>query len=91
MSPFADLENGMQQLQDKDIVVSFKPNSNHLTLPEVDYGLMRQELEAACLLAKKYQVNLEILMKTIITLRGEPQRLWQWCELATEVVDSIFP
>ena len=90
MSPFADLENGMQQLQGKDIVVSFKPNSNHLTLPEVDYGLMRQELEAACLLARKYQVNLEILMKTIITLRGEPQRLWQWCELATEVVDSIF-
>jgi hypothetical protein len=32
------------------------------------------------------EVQFDIIMKTIITLNGEPERLWKWCDMATDVV-----
>ena len=76
----------MEKMGGTDMVVSFKPNSNYLATDNAEYGLLRDELVKVCGLARKYDCNVEILMKTIITLRGEPQRLWKWCDIAMEVV-----
>ncbi|MGI6031673.1 MAG: hypothetical protein ACOX7F_09245 [Eubacteriales bacterium] len=89
MSPFADLRAGMEKLGNR-VVVSFKPNSNYLTMDTPRYDLLEEELVNACQWAQQYGCSLEIIMKTIITLRGEPQRLWKWCELATEVIDRFY-
>lgn len=85
MSPYAVLEEGMERMG-KDLVVSFKPNSNYLAMDRADMEYLRREVVNVCNLARKYGCSVEIVMKTIITLRGEPQRLWQWCDMATEVV-----
>lgn len=89
MSPFANLEAGMEKLG-KGTVVSFKPNSNYLTLDTPQYDLLEKELRDACAWAQKYGCSLEIIMKTIITLRGEPERLWTWCDMASKIVDGIY-
>ena len=86
MSPYANIEEGMEKMGGGDMVVSFKPNSNYLATDTAEFGLLRDELIKVCKLARKYDCNVEILMKTIITLRGEPQRLWKWCDLAMEIV-----
>ncbi len=87
LSPYANIEAGMEKMAGGTLVVSFKPNSNHLTVNPPEYGLLKKELENVCGLARRYNCSVEILMKTIITLRGEPQRLWKWCDLAMDVVN----
>lgn len=88
MSPYANIEEGMEKMGGGDRVVSFKPNSNHLAVNPPEMKLLRRELENVCSLARKHNCNLEIIIKTIITLRGEPRRLWQWCDMAMEVVSG---
>ncbi len=85
MSPYAVIEEGMEKMG-KDLIVSFKPNSNYLAIDNPDYDLLKDELIKVCSLARKYNCNVEILMKTIITLQGDPQRLWKWCDMAREIV-----
>jgi len=87
ISPFADLEAAMEKLGG-DVVVSFKPNSNYLTDPVWNKELSKKELIRVCELAHKYNCNVEIIMKTLITLRGEPQRLWEWCDMALDIVSN---
>lgn len=85
MSPFADLEAGMEKIG-SDFVVCFKPNSNYLTGSDWSLEPLKQELIKIMALARKYNSNVEIDMKTIITLNGEPQRLWAWCDMAAEII-----
>lgn len=87
VSPFANLEAAMEKLGG-DVVVSFKPNSNYLTDPVWNRELSKNELIRVCDLAHKYNSNVEIIMKTLITLRGEPQRLWEWCDMALDIVKN---
>jgi hypothetical protein len=85
-SPFTNLEKAMEQTGG-DYVVCFKPNSVYLTGasgPDLTY--LREEVINACALARKYRANLVINMKTIITLEGDPTRLWKWCDMAREIV-----
>ncbi len=87
MSPYANIEEGMEKMG-KDLIVSFKPNSNYLATTPPRFDLLREELVKVCRLARKHGCSVEILMKTIITLCGEPERLWKWCDLAMEVVEE---
>lgn len=90
MSPFCNVENGMEKLAGTNTVFSFKPNSNYLAEAEPNMEKLQAELENVCRLSIKYNVQVEILMKTLITLRGEPQRLWNWCSMAVKVIDGYF-
>ncbi len=85
ISPYANLEEAMEKMG-SGTIVSFKPNSNYLANPQPDYEFLKKEMITVCKLARKHKCNVEVLMKTIITLQGEPQRLWKWCEMAREIV-----
>lgn len=88
LSPYANIEEGMEKLAGGDVVVSFKPNSNYLAVNPPEFSLLRKELVQVCELARKHNCHVEIIMKTIITLCGDPQRLWKWCDLAMEVINN---
>ncbi len=90
MSPYCNIENGMEKLGGTKTVFSFKPNSNYLAGDEEDMNFLKDELTQVCELAIKHNCQVEILMKTIITLRGDPKRLWRWCDMATQIIDSFF-
>jgi hypothetical protein len=89
MSPFSDLRKGMEKIGG-NTVISFKPHSIYLSNVTPDYDVLEKELVNACQWAQEYGCHMEIVMKTIITLRGEPQRLWKWCDLATKVIDRFY-
>ena len=72
-----------------DYVVSFKPNSILLATDTWDKEASRKELVNACKLAEKYGCNLEIVMKTMITLNNQPQRLRDWCTMASEITGTF--
>jgi len=89
-SPYSDLQSVVEQVANR-CVVSYKPNSNYLALgnkPDMDY--LKNEIREACRIAEKYGANIVINMKTLITLQSEPWRLWEWCDMAREVVDASF-
>lgn len=86
-SPFTRLEEQMEKMG-SDYVVAFKPNSNYLVGPTVDKESLKKELINICNLARKYNSNVEIDMKTLITLNGEPQRLWEWCDMAHNIITN---
>ena len=88
-SPYSDLEAMMERLG-KDDVICFKPNSCYLSGAKPEMDLLRQELVNACELVQKYGSHLVFNMKTLINLGGEPQRLWQWCDMAEELVQAYF-
>jgi hypothetical protein len=69
-------------------VVCFKPNSNFLVGDTWDKKTLHDELVHVMKLARKYNSHVEIDMKTLISLNGEPQRLWAWCDMASEIVAS---
>lgn len=91
VSPYSKLEPALEALGSK-YTVSFKPNSNYLFQPDFEEAkeLLTKELETALQLCQKYNSNMVINMKTIITLRGEPQRLWWWSEMARKMVDKYY-
>jgi len=87
VSPCADPERAMEAMGG-NIVVSFKPDPTHLAVTPWRRDLARAEIEKACRLARKYGCHLEILMKTLITLAGDPSRLWEWCDMAVRIADD---
>ena len=89
-SPYSNLESMLQQLE-RNVVVSFKPNSNYLSLgSNADFDYLKNEIIEVCRLVEKYQANVVINMKTLITLQDEPWRLWKWCDMAQEIVNAYF-
>ena len=91
VSPYSKLEPALEALGSR-YTVSFKPNSNVLFQPNFEEAkeLLRKEMETALQLCQKYNTNMVINMKTIITLRDEPQRLWWWSGMAREMVEKYY-
>lgn len=88
-SPFTKLEPMLEQLG-HDYTVCFKPNNMLIVGEDWEEAkrLLTDELKNALALCRKYNNNMVINMKSIITLNGEPQRLWWWCDMASKVVAS---
>ena len=86
-SPFSNLESTMEQLGDR-YVISYKTNSNYLvgTAPDMEY--LKQEMIHALNLTRKYKINLVFNMKTLISLNGDPTRLWKWCDMASDIISN---
>ncbi len=87
VSPYSNLEAAMERIGDR-FVVSFKPNSNYLAVDPWNKDLLKSELIEVCRLARKYNCHVEILMKTIINLAGNPRSLWEWSEMAVDIVEN---
>jgi hypothetical protein len=88
-SPYSNLQSMAEQLG-KKYVISFKPNSLYLAGDKPNMDLLREEFRNACELAQKYELNLVFNMKTLLTLNGEPRRLWQWCDMAMDLIHAYF-
>lgn len=89
ISPYTLQREAMEKIGDK-YIISFKNNSLYLTNPEVNWDFLRQEMINVCKWAHEYNCNVEIMMKSIITLRNDPKRLWDWCSMAQEIVNSVW-
>ena len=81
-SPWCDVEKLCSQTQN-DYVVSIKPNP--AIFARDVWNLNEAEMELRSSLEKSRGCNVEIIAKDLSTMCGEPQRLWEWTDMAVKV------
>ncbi len=86
MSPWANLASATEQTGGK-YVFSHKPNPAVLAEDRFRPEIARQFLSEA--LEQCRGCPVEVIWKDVSTVRGDPQRLWAWAELAREVCEGF--
>jgi hypothetical protein len=86
MSPWVNTDEAVANVADR-YVYSFKPNPAVFAETTWNLDKARNELETVLGKAKAHGCVVEVIMKDISTLRYEPQRLWEWAQMAREVTD----
>ncbi len=84
-TPWANVESMVEQVG-TDYVLSRKPNPNVFARDQFDPQMARDQLVE--FLDASRGCHRELIMKDISTVRYEPQRLWQWADIAAEVVQD---
>ena len=84
-SPKADLGKFAEEAG-RDYVVSFKPNPAIFVGGDFSRSSVRRQLSGA--LEKCQGCNMEIILKDISTLGGNPKNLECWAESAMELVEG---
>jgi len=86
MSPWIDLERAVKEVGNS-YAFSSKPSPAVLAETEWNPATVRSNLKDFLDKAKGCQI--EIIMKDISTVRNEPQRLWEFQEIAMELVQEF--
>ena len=84
MSPWVDVERGAEGLG-RDFVFSRKPSPAFLAWDKWDAQAVERDLRATADACARHGCALEFILKDISTVRYEPQRLWQWADLAMRI------
>ena len=78
----------MAEAVGREVVYSRKPNPSLISTGVFDEEAIRADIRKTLTVARNCRV--ELIMKDVHTLNGEPQRLTRWVELAREVVDEVW-
>jgi len=82
MSPWADVDRYVARVAGK-YVFSHKPSP---AVFAVDlYNSQQARANLVSVLERTNGCSVEVIMKDVSTVRGEPQRLWQWADMAMDV------
>ena len=84
-SPWSDRENFAEKIG-PTIIMSNKPTPALVATDTLDEEEIRKDIRRTIDAAKKNNVNLELILKDISTVRYQPQRLTRWAEIAMEEV-----
>jgi hypothetical protein len=87
MSPWVDQRRGAQEIG-QDFVFSRKPSPALVAWDRFDADAVRADLQETVDICRENNTPLELILKDISTVRYEPQRLFQWAEIAMEVVGA---
>lgn len=87
ISPWCDQEYMAEALGDR-YVFSRKPNPSYVSMPEFDEELIRRDLARTLDIARNCTV--ELVLKDVHTVCGEPRRLARWVEIAREVIAECY-
>ena len=85
MSPWIDLDVAADNVG-TDYVFSLKHNPALLAEDDWNPDFVRADLQS--ILERLEGMHVEIIMKDISTVRYEPQRLWEWAEIAVQVAEE---
>jgi hypothetical protein len=84
MSTWVNVDEAVANMGNR-YVFSYKPNPAVFAEDTWDVGKAQNELETVLTKATAHGCVVEVIMKDISTLRYQPQRLWEWAAMATEV------
>jgi hypothetical protein len=87
MSPWVEVERGAAELRG-DYVFSRKPSPALLASETWDPGRVEQDLRATLEACARHACPVELILKDISTVRYQPQRLWEWAEVAKRVTQG---
>ncbi len=85
MSPWVDVEKGAERIG-RDFVFSRKPSPALVAGHQWDPAAVEQDLRRVLDACARHGCPLEFILKDISTVRYQPQRLWEWADIATRVV-----
>ncbi len=84
MSPWANQRRGAEAIG-REFVFSRKPSPALLAYDTFDPEAVRADLLATRKICEEYNCPLEIILKDISTVRYQPERLFQWAQVAMQV------
>lgn len=87
MSPWANQERGAAEIHG-DFVFSRKPNPALLAFDGFEPDTVRADLQATADICARYACPLEMILKDISTVRYQPQRLFDWAQIAMQVANA---
>jgi hypothetical protein len=87
MSPWVNVEKGAERIG-SDFVFSRKPSPALLAGETFKRDVVKADLEETYNACARHNTPLEFILKDISTVCYEPQRLWQWADIAMEVVQA---
>ena len=87
MSPWVDQDNGAE-LIGGDFVFSRKPNPAFLA-DTWDPDAVERDLRDTLEHCTRHRCPVEFILKDISTVHYEPQRLWEWADIAMRVVQMV--
>ena len=82
-SPWSDREHFAECLPERR-VMSIKPNPAFLATDSFNEDIVRRDLRSYVDIARRYNRNIEFILKDISTIRYDQPRLWRWAEIAME-------
>ena len=84
MSPWVNVEHGAERMG-KNMVFSRKPSPALVAGDSWNPEAVRQDLERTVQACRRHGTPVELVLKDISTVRYQPQRLWEWAEIARRV------
>ena len=84
MSPWVDIEKGAERIG-REFVVSRKPSPAFLARDPWNPAEVAADLQETRQSCARHGCPLEYILKDISTVRYQPQRLWQWADVAARV------
>ncbi|MFI3325054.1 MAG: hypothetical protein R3Y35_02650 [Clostridia bacterium] len=85
-SPWSDREKFAEKLS-KHLIMSNKPTPAFLAGRDMDYDVIRGDLERTYDAASANNINVEYLLKDVSTIKNDVSRLKEWNKIAMEVVN----
>ena len=87
VSPFADVAACARQIG-RDYVLSYRPSPSDM----VGYGLDRDHIRGILQndLAACRDCHVDITLKDVETVQGDPDRVRKWVVLVRDVIDDVF-
>jgi len=85
MSPWVDVEKGAERIG-RDFVFSRKPTPAFLAWDTWKPESVERDLRDTREKCDRYGCPIEFILKDISTVRYQPQRLWEWADIAMRVV-----
>jgi hypothetical protein len=85
MSPWVDVESGAEQIG-RNYVFSRKPSPALLATDDWNPKAVEKDLRETLAACDRHGCPVELILKDISTVRYQPQRLWEWAEIARNLV-----
>jgi len=87
VSPFADVARCAEQIG-QDYVLSYRPSPSDMVSygfdPDRIRSILRRDLQAC------KDCHVDITLKDVETVEGDPERIKKWVQLTRKVIDGIF-
>lgn len=85
VTPWADVDRAAEAIN-KKYVLSAKPNPAAVAVPQLHKDGLRKEIGAILHACKRYGCACDIVLKDISTCAGRPQNIFEWQQVAMEMV-----
>lgn len=87
MSPWADVDIGAEAMG-MDYAMARKSNPAFLASDVMDINAVRSEISHTMKACIKSGTPVDFILKDLTTIRKDPSRLQQWCEIAASIIEN---